>query len=316
MRMPRITIIVPIFNAENYLVECLDSISHQTISNFEVLLVDDGSTDSSSTICSSYAETDCRFKVFSQENAGAAAARNRALDEATGEWVMFVDSDDYLECDCVERLFKAAVSSGAEIAVGGYCGVSESSDLIKHVLPRSSETCLTPAEALSLILYQDGLDTAPWGKIYRRELFDGIRFPNLKSSEDLATVYKTFLKAHSIALVKDSGYRYRLVEGSLSYSEHEVDAWGVMSSVADEILSCFPELARPCCCRRLSFAFHVFFIADDPVVRKKAWSEVVATRVCVLFDGDARKKARLAAAVSFLGEQCAWAIGSFIHFSR
>ncbi|MEY8436280.1 glycosyltransferase family A protein [Atopobiaceae bacterium 24-176] len=308
---------IPVYNVERYLVDCLDSIAGQSFADFEVLLVDDGSTDDSLAVCRRFECMDARFRVLAQENAGAAVARNRALDEAAGEWIMFVDSDDLLECDCVERLLAAVMASGADIALGGYGAFSSSVSECKYVMPDVGEVDLVrPSEVLAMILYQDGLDSAPWGKLFRRDLFVGVRFPRLRSSEDLATIYKPFLKALSVVLMRDSGYRYRLVAGSLSYSKNESEAWDVMVSASDEIVARFPSLFLPCCCRRLSFAFHVFLITKDLSIRQKLWDEIVATRKDVLTDGAARKKARIAAAVSFLGERVAWAAGNLLTRTR
>lgn len=316
MSAPRVSIIVPVYNAEAFLEGCLESIAGQTMADFEALLVDDGSTDGSLDICERFEDGDFRFKVLAQENAGAAAARNRALSEACGEWIMFVDSDDLIESDSVVRLLCAAEKSGSDIALGGYFTFEDDVSDCKPVVPDCQETCLSPVDALAKILYQDGLDTAPWGKIFRRNLFDGVSFPLLRSSEDLATVYKLFLKARSVGLVRDSGYRYRLVAGSLSYSKQETEVWYIMRDATQEILARFPELYLPCCCRRLSFAFHVFLISDDTDICGKTWREILATRKDVLFDAKARKKARIAAAVSFLGRRATHAIGNMMHFSR
>ncbi|TGY60270.1 glycosyltransferase family 2 protein [Coriobacteriaceae bacterium] len=317
MSSPCVSIVIPVYNVERYLVDCLDSIAGQSFNDFEVLLVDDGSTDDSLAVCRRFECMDARFRVLAQENAGAAVARNRALDEAAGEWIMFVDSDDLLECDCVERLLAAVMASGADIALGGYGAFSSSVSDCTYVVPDVDEIVLMrPSEALSIILYQDGLDSAPWGKLFKRHLFAEVRFPPLRSSEDLATIYKPFLKAQAVALMRDSGYRYRLVAGSLSYSEHETEAWDVMLNASDEIVARFPSLFLPCCCRRFSFAFHVFLITKDLSIRQKLWDEIVATRNDVLADGAARKKARMAAAVSFLGRRIAWAVGNRLTRAR
>lgn len=316
MSAPRVSIIVPVYNAEGYLADCLESIAGQTMGDFEALLVDDGSIDGSLAVCRHFADADPRFKVLTQENAGAAAARNRALGEALGEWLMFVDSDDLVASDCIERLLAAAESHDCDIALGGYGAFKADASDFEFVGPDCPETRMTSSEALAKILYQDGLDIAPWGKLFKRGLFDGVSFPPLRSSEDLATIYKPFLKARSVALVRDSGYRYRLVAGSLSYSKHEGEAWGVMRKAADEITARFPGLRRACCCRRLSFAFHVFLISCDPGILAKTWDEIASTRKDVLFDTDARRKARIAAAVSFLGRRATRATGKLMHFAR
>lgn len=311
-----VSIIVPVYNAEKYLEDCLESLTRQSMAGFEVLLVDDGSTDGSLSICRSYVKRDSRFRLFEQKNSGAAAARNRALDEASGEWITFVDSDDYLEIDSIERLVSTLVSSGADIALGGYGSIREGANSIKFVTPDIEKPLIAPVEALSKILYQDGLDFAPWGKLFRSKLFEDVRFPPLRSSEDLATIYKPFLKAQAVSLIRDSGYRYRLVSGSLSYSNFESEAWQVMFNVSQDICASFPELRSPCDCRRLSFAFHVFLISDNPVVREKTWEEILATRRAVLTDSAARKKARVAAIISFFGRRITGIVGSLLHYSR
>ena len=316
MHSPCVSIIVPVYNAENYLVDCLDSILSQTFLDFEVLIVDDGSVDNSLSLCRDYQNSDSRFKIFSQENAGAAAARNFALDVCTGEWIAFLDADDLLANDSIERLLAAAESTNSDIALGGYGAFVSTPGNARYVIPDVNKTPLMPSEALAKILYQDGLDIAPWGKLFKRELFDGVRFPLLKSSEDLATIYKPFLKAHSVALIEDSGYRYRQVEGSLSYSIHESEAWEVMRNAAKDIVACYPELQLPCYCRRLSFAFHIFLITNDPIVRKKTWNEILTTRKYVLCDSSARKKAKAGALVSFFGAYLMRKIGMKLRFAR
>lgn len=316
MSTPRVSIIVPVYNAEAFLAECLESIARQTMTDFEALLVDDGSTDGSLAVCRSLSGTDPRFKVLAQENAGAAAARNLALGEACGEWLMFVDSDDLITNDCVECLLAAVEAADCDIALGGYGAFKADVSDFEFVGPDCRESRMTSADALAKILYQDGLDIAPWGKLFKRGLFDGVSFPPLRSSEDLATIYKPFLKARSVALVRDSGYRYRLVAGSLSYSKQEEEAWDVMRKAADEINARFPNLRLACCCRRLSFAFHVFLISNDPGILAKTWDEIISVRKVVLFDADARRKARIAAAVSFLGRHATRATGKLMHFAR
>lgn len=316
MSAPLVSIIVPVYNAEVFLADCIESIAGQTMADFEALLVDDGSTDGSLAVCQRFAGADRRFRVLVQENAGAAAARNLALGEACGEWLMFVDSDDLIVNDCVESLLAAAEASDCDIALGGYGAFKADVSDFEFVGPDCRSSRMTSADALAKILYQDGLDIAPWGKLFKRGLFDGVIFPPLRSSEDLATIYKPFLKARSVALVRDSGYRYRLVAGSLSYSKHEEEAWDVMRKAADEITARFPSLHPACCCRRLSFAFHVLLISNEPGILAKTWDEIVSTRKTVLFDADARRKARIAVAVSFLGRHATRAIGKLMHFAR
>lgn len=115
---PLISVLVPVYNVEKYLPRCLDSVVTQTYANLEIILVDDGSTDDSGAICDAYAKEDCRVRVIHTVNRGVAAARNRLLDEAKGEYIMFVDSDDYVNTEAIRVLYDRLVLDGSEMAVG------------------------------------------------------------------------------------------------------------------------------------------------------------------------------------------------------
>ena len=127
---PLITVIVPVYNVEKYLRRCLDSIIRQTYQNLEILCIDDGSIDNSGEICEQYAARDARIKVIHQENQGLSTARNRGLDTATGEYIAFVDSDDYIAADVLEQLYQSAVSSDATCVICGYNCVDSNGSIL------------------------------------------------------------------------------------------------------------------------------------------------------------------------------------------
>lgn len=185
--------------------------------------------------------------------------------------------------------------------MGGYRTIQKDGKPVGVVAPTEDRAFVSARRALEMLMYQEGVDTAPWGKLFRADMFEGVQFPSLPSSEDLATVYKPLLKSTKVAIVRDSGYRYRVIPESLSSSRREESAWYVAREVADDILERYPDLDRACSCRRLSFAFHVMAQAQDPDVVCALWREVIATRGCVLKDGRARKKARVAALLSYAG---------------
>lgn len=307
MNEPLVTVATPVYNVKPYLEECVKSITAQTHTNLEIILVDDGSTDGSGILCDDLAVQDSRIAVIHKSNGGVSAARNSALDSAHGEWIAFVDSDDVLEPWHIATLLSAARESEAEVALGGYRTLRGSA-LGQLVVPAETRSTVPARRALEMLLYQEGVDTAPWSKLFRADRLEGVRFPPLPSSEDLATVYKPLLKSKKVAIVKDSGYRYRVIEGSLSSSRQEEASWRVAREIAGDILKTYPDLRKACSCRRLSFAFHVMEQAKDPSVVSKLWREVVATRGCVLRDRRARNKARAAALVSYAGRGVAIAI--------
>ena len=307
MGKPLVSVIVPIYNAMPYLEPCIHSIIVQTYDNIEILLVDDGSTDGSGVFCDELEARDARITAIHTNNCGVGSARNRALEVARGEWLIFVDSDDIVESWHVETLLSEAQGSNAEIALGGY-RLLESDGLGQLLTPSSEQSPVSARRAIEMLMYQEGIDTAPWGKLFRADTFAKVRFPSLPSSEDLATVYKTLLKSSKVAIVRDSGYRYRATTGSLSASKLEEDAWDVARRASEGILKIYPDLERACCCRRLSFAFHVMTQTQNSLVLDELWREVITTRGVVLRDKRARGEARSAALVSFAGRDIALAI--------
>ncbi len=304
---PLVSVVVPVYNAMPYFESCIHSILAQTYENIEILLVDDGSTDGSGVFCDELEAQDARITVIHTDNCGVASARNRALEIARGEWLVFVDSDDIVESWHVEALLSEARGDGAEIALGGY-RLLEAEGPGRLLAPSSAQSPVPARRAIEMLMYQEGVDTAPWGKLFRADTFAKVRFPPLPSSEDLATVYKPLLKSSKVAIVRDSGYRYRVTTGSLSASKLEEAAWDVARTASEEILKNYPDLERACCCRRLSFAFHVMAQTQNSLVANELWHEIVATRGVVLRDKRARGKARAAALASFAGRSVALAI--------
>ncbi|TKX28226.1 sugar transferase [Campylobacter sp. MIT 12-5580] len=177
---PLISIIVPIYNVEKYLRECLDSIVNQTYTNLEIILVNDGSTDSCGAICDEYALKDKRIKVIHKENAGLGAAYNTGLDLASGDYIGFVESDDFIELNMYEQLCERAVKSGVDIVLGGFFFTAEKSNrpyqALIHTIP--SDVIFSIEDYPQLLT----LHTSLWSKLYKRAVFKNIRVPEFKNS--------------------------------------------------------------------------------------------------------------------------------------
>lgn len=173
------SIIIPVYNVEQYLDKCLKSISKQTFLDFECIIVDDGSPDNSNAIIDKYVNKDQRFKVIHQKNMGLSAARNTGLDVAKGDYITFVDSDDYIANDYLEKFVLKIASSNADIII---CGIIE--------VFKNYENSRVFANATTEVIKQNILaDTWPsfvWNKCYKKELFDNVRFPVGKAFEDLS----------------------------------------------------------------------------------------------------------------------------------
>lgn len=201
-----LSVIVPVYNAGKYLPVCLDSLTNQTLQNIEIILVDDGSTDDSGAICDRYANMDSRFRVIHQANCGVSAARNAGLEAASGAWIGWVDSDDWIEPDQFSFLLTLAEEHQAQISV---CGRFE--ECWKHRGRFGCETSmvLEREAALLALLQENGVDNALYDKLCKRELYHGIQFPVGQTFEDLAVVWQLFAKADRVAFSPEQKYHYR-----------------------------------------------------------------------------------------------------------
>ena len=213
-----ISVIVPVYNTEKYLTECVESIISQTYRNLEIILVDDGSTDLSGSICDGFAEKDSRIKVIHQENAGVSAARNHGLDECHGEYVAFVDSDDYIDRCFFSVLSGKIIETGSECAASGYLITDEHRNIksehnVRHQTIMSGEEALISrykdySQDLNLVYVN--------GKLYRKMLFSDIRFTENLYYEDSMIMPYWCLKCRSIVFSTYSGYFYRRNENSIT----------------------------------------------------------------------------------------------------
>ena len=172
-----ISVIVPVYNVEPYLRKCLDSIVNQTYRDLEILVIDDGSTDWCGKICDEYAGKDGRIRVFHTENRGLSCARNLGLDNARGEWIGFVDSDDWIETDMYEVLLKRAEETEADIVE---CGVLEEHP---NRTGKRQEYLVTGTEAVIMLIHRE-LSNAVWNKLWKKSCFDKIRFPEGRISRN------------------------------------------------------------------------------------------------------------------------------------
>ena len=170
-----ISVIVPVYNVEPYLRKCLDSIVAQTYTDLEILVIDDGSTDRCGAICDSYAERDPRIRVFYTENRGLSAARNLGLDHATGEYIGFVDSDDWIEPDMYEVLLKKAVQTDADIVTCRF--FQEYRDRTEEFPGPENEFATEGDEILRTYLFNKRICQDAWNNLYKAELFRSVRYP-------------------------------------------------------------------------------------------------------------------------------------------
>ena len=246
---PLLSIIMPVYNVSQYLKRSLDSIIAQTYTNLEIILIDDGSSDGTESICDDYAALDSRIKVIHRANGGVSSARNIALDNMSGELVGFVDGDDYVEPDFYSCLYTQLVLSGADIAA---CGTQVIADTYTRLYtPPTDEVC--SAEQLFEMYLVDKYKVhfmmhAIWNRLYKRSVFDGLRFnEGLTTASDRAIFPKLLLAAkNGIKFCPQVHYTYYKREGSLVTSGDHVIEKDIQSAAIyyEAIAEAFPRLAQ------------------------------------------------------------------------
>ncbi len=218
-----ISIIVPIYKVEKYLEECIQSMISQTYKNLEIILVDDGSPDNCGKICDEYARQDSRIKVIHKENAGVARARNSGLDIARGDFISFIDSDDYVAEDAYEKLFKVMLASHADCVVGGCVKIyeDENGNIVKRdqvvVSPDQEKDYVVKSaeEAMQDVLLRG---SAAWNRLYKKEIFETLRFPVDRVNDDEVTALHAYALCKQIVFTRIPTYFYRLRANSITTS--------------------------------------------------------------------------------------------------
>lgn len=210
-----ISVIVPIYNVEMYLDNCIESIVTQKYNNLEIILVDDGSTDKSLNLCNIWSSQDSRIKVIHKENGGLSDARNAGLQIAQGEFIAFVDSDDWIEDSFLQKLYLAILQSNADIAECSVRFVDEGGKTIKERNVKTGCKTLKKMEALQALILENGVYQTVWNKLYKRSVINNIFFEVGRCNEDEFWTYKVIDNAASMILVNYPLYNYRQRESSI-----------------------------------------------------------------------------------------------------
>lgn len=220
--MEKVSVIIPVYNDEKYLHQCVDSVLKQTYHNLEVILVDDGSTDQSPTICEEYRQQDSRVRVMHKKNGGVGSSRNAGLSMATGKYILFVDNDDWLDERHIEQLHKLLKEKNADIAVANFSIFHPENGVFSFFVTQKDyyQKDYTPAEWTG-IQYTSHYNlsqvyTVPWCKLYKRELFNNVQYPLKAKVEDDLTTWKVYFKANKISFMNKAIYVHRLFADSVT----------------------------------------------------------------------------------------------------
>ena len=236
--MIKVSIVIPVYNVEKYLERCLFSIVNQTYKEIEIILVNDGSKDNSGAICDQFVKKDSRAKVLHQENRGLSEARNTGLRNVTGDYVMFLDSDDWLEFDAIEFLLGQAISQNADMVVGG---VFRTSNVVEHPKNTPVSYLLTQEEYAKRYfkIESQTIEYYVWNKLYRRRVVEGIEFPSGFFAEDVPTMFRYILNSQTIVVTDKIVYNYFINTSGLTAkftSKHfdVLKGWDLVCQYANE----------------------------------------------------------------------------------
>ena len=285
-----VSVIVAVYNIEEYLPRCVDSILAQTYRNLEIILVDDGSKDQSGSICDSYAEKDRRIKVIHKKNGGLSDARNAGMDAATGEYIGFVDGDDWIEPDMYRAMYFACEKEKAQAAVCRYKQITKSGIIDGSA---GNSVSLSRDEALEIYVCGDErylIYNSVWSKLFARDLVEGMRFPVGKNSEDIMFTTRAFCRMERLVYLDEAYYNYVLDrEGSIMNEKagerrlkDEIPFW-------QEQIAYFREAGMPDLSDKAAYHFYrrLLFYYIDFMENKK--TRIFADQIVGLLRADREK---------------------------
>ena len=259
--LPLISVIIPVYDVEKYLRKCIDSVINQTYTNLEIILVSDTSPDNCEKICDDYASKDIRIKVIHKEKNGLSAARNAGIDIASGEYIGFVDSDDYIVDDMYELLYKNIIKENADMSVCGFYDCFEGEQPSKN---KPKYLVADREEAMQEALVGD-IRVNAWNKLYKAEIFDDIRYPVGKIAEDAFIIIDILMKCQKVVYTSEQKYYYCRRESGLSAAASPLGSFDNIEAYQknyDKINLDFPNLRS----EALSAKCIAYFSALDKII--------------------------------------------------
>ncbi len=232
----KVSLIIPVYNVENFLYRCLKSVENQTYKDTEVIIINDGSTDNSYKIIDEFVARNENFICYTIENSGSGGARNYGILKATGDYIVFLDSDDYISEDCIEKLFNAAQKNDSDIVVCNNYDVTEEGEIITLYECNAKNRTTSAQESPEIFFNRQ----CPWGKIYRKFLFDNLFYATKEWYEDLRLVLKIYLRAEKITYIEDALFFYVQRAGSIMNNAKAIRNLEIITAFED-IISYFKE---------------------------------------------------------------------------
>lgn len=302
-----VSIIIPVYKVEPYLRQCIESVLAQTHHNLDIIMVDDGSPDTCGDICEEYAARDTRIRVIHQQNGGLSVARNTGLDAARGDYITFIDSDDFVTENYVEVLLKWIVENDTDIACGGFVDY-HNGDRILNAIKVHKPKILDSHQFLEFMLYQKTGDNSVCGKLYKKRIFDHLRFTPRICYEDLDIIYRVILTADKVAWGNVPLYYYRANPCSIihNFTIKRADVLDVSDRMVEYLEGNSPQLVSAARSRRLSAYFNIYCLMvtnhyKNPELAARCRDVIKKERRHFLFHRHVRLKNRLGILITYLG---------------
>lgn len=244
-----ISVVIPVYNVENYVGKCIDSVLNQTYQNLEIVLVDDGSTDNSGSICDEYMKKYSNIKVVHKENGGLSDARNCGINICHGDYITFIDSDDSIKKNYVAYLYELMQQYDCEMSICDFEYINEKGKVLNRVTNTGMVELFDRKEAIVELLNSSKINTSASMKLYKIQLFEGIRYPKGLLYEDVATTYKLILRCNKVVRGDVPLYEYLLRNGSITkqrFGVRKMDMVTNIETMCDDILQIYPDLEELC----------------------------------------------------------------------
>lgn len=306
----KVSIIIPVYNVEKYLNRCIESVVSQSHTDLEIILVDDGSIDNSGVICDEFQKLDSRISVIHKNNGGLSSARNKGLEKSSGSYIFFLDSDDYLSVDCIEKCIHLCKENDADVAIVQMMYIAENTNEEIRSSVEEENYLLSAEEAIEASLYQVLYSCCAPAKLYSRNVIGDIRFPLGKVSEDLATCHLFMNNAKKVVYSNFCGYYYRQRNNSImhTFNPKRMDALKWAIKIEKFCSKKYPRIVGAAKCRTFNVAVHLILdLPDNGEIREKydgiLWKQVERTRLSVIHNKKARFRERAAAVLCYGGEK-------------
>lgn len=308
-----ISIIVPIYNVEKYLNACIDSIINQTYKKIEIILVNDGSTDNSNKICLEYCKKDNRVKLINKKNGGLSSARNTGIDNATGQYICFVDSDDVIDINYINYLYNGIFSTKSDISCCKYKRFVDGTEIeLNGSNQISNLNVIKNRDYIINTFYQINQElysVSACNKLYNINIFEKIKFPEGKLFEDLAIVDDLISKVNKIAVIDNELYYYRITKNSITTSNFNSKKFVVLEHCKRYLEKYKDDKEMYNATLNLLFSREYEILANMKIAKyidknneKKIWNDIKKNRISILKNKKTRKIAKISVILSYFGK--------------